>query len=450
MAARTIDSPPGPWAPEPPGRVTLRTLVYIRWVAVVGQSVTLLMVQYGLGFDLPILAAAAVVGMSVLLNVVVAMSRPLSMRLSDRSAAYYLAYDVLQLSALLFLTGGLRNPFSLLILAPVTVSATALSRGSTMGLGTLSTICITLLALWHLPFPWSGEPLDLADLYVTGIWEAMILGTLFIAIYVGSVSEESRKMSDALAATQAALAREQRLSELGALAAAAAHELGSPLATIAVTAKEMSHEAPKDGPLAKDIELLISQSDRCREILAGLAQRPETDGGAPYSLMPFSALVTLAAQPHANDAIALEFDANADPDTPDPNGPDGDEPQVRRSAEILHGLGNLVQNAVQFAQSRVTVETRWGPEHVSVIVRDDGPGFPPALLDRIGEPYLSTRGGGEHMGLGIFIAGTLLRRTGAELQISNRPEGGAEAMVSWPRAMLETDDRDNEERGRGT
>lgn len=431
MAEHATDAFWHPGMLEPPGRVNLRTLVYIRWVAVVGQLVTLLAVHYGLRFELPLIEATAVVLASALLNIAVTMRRPLSMRLGDRAAALHLAYDVVQLSALLFLTGGLRNPFSLLILAPVTVSATALSRGSTVGLGTLSTICITLLAVWHLPFPWSGKPLDLDELYITGIWEALILGTLFIAVYVGSVSEEARKMSDALAAAQTALSSEQRLSELGALAAAAAHELGSPLATIAVTAKEMSHEVAKDSPLVDDIALLISQSDRCREILAGLAQRPEADGGPPYSSMPLSALVLVAAQPHESEGIELRFEPGPHATTPESR-----EPMARRSAEIIHGLGNLIQNAVQFANTRVTIETRWGPEELSVAVRDDGPGFSPGLLDRLGEPYLSTREGDGYMGLGVFIACTLLKRTGGKVRFANRAGGGAEVVVSWPRAAL--------------
>lgn len=431
MAEHATDAFWHPGALEPPGRVNLRTLVYIRWVAVFGQLATLLTVHYGLRFDLPLVEAITVVAASALLNTAVTLRWPLSMRLGDRAAALHLAYDVMQLSALLFLTGGLRNPFSLLILAPVTVSATALSRGSTVGLGTLSTICITLLALWHLPFPWSGTSLDFDELYVIGIWEATILGTLFIAVYVGSVSEQARRMSDALAAAQTALSSEQRLSELGGLAAVAAHELGSPLATIAVTAKEMSHEVAKDSPLADDIALLISQSDRCREILASLAQRPEAHGGPPYSSMPLSALVLVAAQPYESAGVELRFEPG-----PHSTTPDSEEPMVRRSAEFIHGLGNFIQNAVQFADSMVTIETRWGPEELSVAVRDDGPGFPSGMLDRLGEPYLSTRGDDEHMGLGIFIACTLLKRTGAQVRFAKGADGGAEAVVSWPRSAL--------------
>ncbi len=419
-----------PPALEPPGRVRLRTLVNIRWVAVAGQLVTLLAVHFGLGFALPIAPALAVVAGSALLNAALTFTQPLNLRLGDRPAALYLAYDTLQLAALLFLTGGLVNPFYILILAPVTVSATVLSRESTIGLGLLSGICITTLAVWHLPFPWSAGGIDLPDMCILGVWEALVIGTLFIAAYVGSVAEEARILSDALAATQMALMREQRMSALGAQAAAAAHELGSPLATIAVTANEMAQELPQGSPLAADVDLLIGQSERCRRILAGLARNPEADGGPAYSQLPVTALVRSAAEPHRTSDIHVEFlGGGADPSAP--------EPTVGRSPEILHGLGNLLQNAVQFARDRVVVDTSWDEDEITVIIDDDGPGIAANLLGRLGEPYLSSRADDEHMGLGIFIARTLLERTGAVVEFANRPEGGARVVVAWQRHRLD-------------
>ena len=420
-------------AVDTPGRVRLRTLVYIRWIAVLGQLLTLMVVRYGLGFDLPFGICMAIIAISAALNIAITLRRPLGDHLTDRMAAQYLAYDILQLTVLLFLTGGLQNPFSVLILSPVVVSATVLPRSSTIGLGLLSGAAITLLALWHLPFPWHpGESFELPDVYVMGIWEALELGVVFIAAYAGSVSEEARRMSDALAATQMALAREQRMSALGALAAAAAHELGSPLATIAVTAKEMARTAPPAGPLADDIALLIEQSNRCRDILAELARDPEADGGSPFAQLPISVLVEAAAQPHMNSHAEILFDHR-----PYEGDSDGPPPVIARSPEILHGLGNLIQNAAQFAADQVVVGTRWDRNRVTVTVTDDGPGFPSHLLDRLGEPYLSSRGEGGHMGLGIFIASTLLKRTGATLSFFNGEEGGARVEVSWERAAIE-------------
>ena len=236
-------------------------------------------------------------------------------------------------------------------------------------------------------------------------------------------------MSAALAATQIALAREQRLSSLGTLAAAAAHELGSPLATIAVGAREIARDLPPDSALAEDMELLLSQTTRCRDILAELARRPEADGGDPFLQLPLADLVDEAAAPHTRAQVALEIVAER---------ADGPEPQLARSPEIVHGLGNLLANAIQFAASRVEVLLAWNRDEVQVTIADDGPGFPAHLLGRLGEPYLSGRAGtGEHMGLGIFIAQNLLQRTGASVEFANRRASGAEVVVRWPRPILE-------------
>lgn len=417
--------------PGSAGRVRLRTLVYIRWAAVAGQFATLLIVHYGLGFPLPIVWALAVVTVSALLNIAVTPGRPLAAYLEDRPAAFYLAYDIAQLSALLYLTGGLQNPFSVLILAPVIVSATVLSRRSTISLGVLSAVLITLLALWHQPFPWRGGGLALPELYVMAIWEALILGIVFIAAYVGSVAQEARRMSNALAATQMALAREQQLSALGGLAAAAGHELGSPLATIAVVAKEMKRAVAKGSELAEDVDLLIEQSERCRDILAALSRAPETDPGEPFARLPISALIEASGEPYAGGPIVLEFHRQPLDDS------ETFEPNVDRSPEILHGLGTLIENAVQFADSRVDVETSWDALSITVTVRDDGPGFAPGVRERLGEPYVSSRDNEGHMGLGVFIASTLLGHTGASLNFTNNEAGGASVAVRWNRSTIE-------------
>lgn len=415
------------------GRVRLRTLVYIRWAAVAGQLVSLLVVHYGLGFPLPIAWALAAVAVSALLNIAVTARRPLGAYLEDRPAALFLAYDIVQLSVLLYLSGGLQNPFSVLILAPVIVSASVLSWRSTVSLGALSAVSITVLALWHQPFPWRGAGFPLPELYVLGIWEALALAIVFIATYVGSVAQEARQMSNALAATQMALAREQRLSALGGLAAAAAHELGSPLATIAVAAKEMKRAVEKGSALAEDVDLLIEQSDRCRDILAALSQRPDTDPGEPFAQLPISALVEASGEPYAGGPITLDFHRQP------LDVSEAFEPNVARSPEILHGLGTLIENAVQFGKSRVDVDTSWDAQSVTVTVRDDGPGFTAGVRERLGEPYVSSRDDEGHMGLGVFIASTLLEHTGAELSFTNAQSGGANVAVRWNRATIEAE-----------
>ena len=420
---------------EPSGPINLRTLILIRWVAIAGQVSTILIVHYGLGFRLPLISALGVVASSAFLNLVLIVLRQWAARLGARDAALYLGYDVLQLAVLLYLTGGLQNPFSILILAPVTVAATILSRRAVIALSLLAVAAISVLALRHMPLPWRDEPLMFPPELVLGIWIALVLATVFIGGYTWSIAQGARRLRDAMAATQLALAREQRVSAVGSLAAAAAHELGSPLATIAVVAKELVHELPGGSPHAEDAALLLSQSERCRRILAELAQQPEEDGGSPYTRLPISALVEAAAAPHRHQGIRLIFAmAGAAAE---------DEPLVRRSPEIMHGLNNLIQNAVQFAAREVSMTTFWDAKTVTVEIDDDGPGFPLHLLGRLGEPYLSTRAGvTDHMGLGIFIAQSLLERSGARLAFDNLAEGGgAHIAISWNRANLETDER---------
>lgn len=423
-----------PWL-RSTGRVSLRTLILIRWVAIAGQLSAVLGVAFGLGYPLPLGPLLAVIGVSVLLNVAATLQGRTRLRLGDRDAALYIAYDLLQLTVLLSLSGGLLNPFCMMLLAPLTVSATILSRRSTVALTALTLVCTLVLGLWHYPLPGPAGDMNLPAVYVFGIWLAMSVSAVFVAAYVHHVAEEARRMGDALAASQMALAREQRVSALGALAAAAAHELGTPLGTIAVVAKELSRDLPPDSALTEDVTLLMSESERCRLILADLARQPDIGGGDPYEKLPLPVLVETAAQPHLRPEIILDIDSDGS----------GDPPAIRRTPELLHGLGNLLQNALQFARAEVTVRTAWSADRVTLTIRDDGPGFPAGLLARIGEPYISGRGEGRaarsndgvHMGLGIFIATTLLEHAGATLDFSNGRDGGAKVVVSWPRDILE-------------
>lgn len=416
-------------------RLQLRTLALIRWAAIAGQAAALLVVHFGLGFDLPILPALAVVGASAVFNAAIVSRRQFE-RLREVEVAGYLAFDVVQLAVLLFLTGGLQNPFAFLLLAPVAVSATVFSLTSTAILCGLALACITVLAVWHLPLPWRGPPPHLPLTYILGVWAALAIGILFFAAYTWRVAEEARRLSEALSATQLALAREQQLSAMGALAAAAAHELGSPLGTIAVTANEIARDLPGDSPLSEDVGLLLSETARCRDILAELARNPAGDD-APFSRVPISAVVESSAAPHQNDSILLQFHAH-----PAPEASDSAQPLIAAAPEIVHGLGSLIQNAIQFAQTKVVMTTRWSATAIDVTIVDDGPGFSPLMLDRIGEPYLSMRNEsdtdvGDHMGLGIFIAQTLLSHSGARVECDNHSGGGARVAVYWDRAILE-------------
>ncbi|MGH7734533.1 MAG: ActS/PrrB/RegB family redox-sensitive histidine kinase, partial [Gemmatimonadales bacterium] len=412
------------------GRVRLRILVVIRWVGIAGQAAALLIVHYGLGYPLPILWAGAAVATSAALNVFLAARRRGSALLSDRTAALQLAYDMLQLAVLLYLTGGLGNPFAILILAPVTVSATVLSRRSTISLSLLALGIVALLAWRHLPLPWPDQGLKLEPVFVLAFAVALGLSVIFIAAYVLSVVEEARRLSDALSATQMALDRERQLSAVGGLAAAAAHELGTPLGTIALVAHEIARDLPKGSPLASDAELLLSESRRCKEILAALAARPGTDS-QPFGPFPVAALIENAAAPYRRAGILFRVESEGEP------------PSLPASPELSHGLGTLLQNAFEFARFEIVVKLRADAREFKIAISDDGPGFDAALLHQLGEPYVS-RGNegrdsqGEHMGLGVFIAVTLLSRTGAALHFGNRPAGGGEVVVTWRRDQLGT------------
>ena len=424
--------------PKQRGRIRLRTIIFIRWIAVFGQLSTLLFVQFGMGYPLPLPWTLATVAALAVVTLGAQVRRSASHRLTDRESALYFAFDMVQLSVLLFLTGGLNNPFAILILAPVTVSATTLSYRSTLGLAALAITCINVLAFYHLPLPWSGEGYALAPNFVKGFTISLGLAVLFITSYVYRVAQESRRLSDALAAAQAALDREQSLSSLGALAAAAAHELGSPLGTISLVSRELQREVEPDDPIRADIDLLVSQSARCREILAELSRRPEEQQANHFNAMPAPLLIELAAESHRRPEVVLRIEEHADPADPVP-------PLLPRRPELIHGLGNLLQNAIEFAREEVKVTIAWNAGEIRITISDDGTGFPRELLDRLGDPYLS-RGAdlkkaaerkGDHMGLGIFIAQQLIERSGGSVSFDNNAYGGAEVSAVWPRSAFE-------------
>ncbi len=421
---------------QPQIRVRSHTLVAIRWVGVTGQGVTLLIVYYGLGFTFPIVPSIAAVTASAALNVFVLLRHWARPHIGDRDAALYLGFDIVQLGVLLYLTGGILNPFLVLILAPIVVSATALSSASTVILALLAIATVTFLAFSRLPLP-TPQPLAEPDaVFVFALWIAIILAIGFTAGYVYRVAREQRRMQDALAEAQAALAREHQVSAVGAIAAAAAHELGTPLATISVVAKELVRDLPADSEWAEDAALLLSQAERCRDILAELSARPRGDTGESFYKGPISTLVEAVSESRGRTGAPVRIVREPDPDAP------GAEPRVVRRPEIVHGIGNFISNARQFARTEVLVTIYWNQETCRITVQDDGPGFAPSILSRLGEPYVSSRReSDEHMGLGVFIAQTLLERTGARVEFDNRADGGAEVVVTWARHRLEQEDQ---------
>ncbi|HWC62534.1 MAG TPA: ActS/PrrB/RegB family redox-sensitive histidine kinase, partial [Rhizomicrobium sp.] len=382
---------------------------------------------------------------SVVLNIVLALRYPPSHRLANREATYYLAFDVLQLATLLYFTGGITNPFALMFVAPVVIAAATLNLSNTLILAFIAFAAVSLIGIQHSPLPWpAGEPLVLPQLYLAGIWAALVIGIGFTSVYAWRIASDGARMSAGLAATQLALSREHRLASIGALATAAAHELGTPLGTIAVVARELERGMKENSPEIEDVRLLRAQAERCRAIIARLANPEEGILGATARL-PFGALLDDIAAAYRDEDVTIIVTALVSGTA---------EPQVWRVPELLHGLGNIIENAADFAKSRVNITAGWSDEELWAVIEDDGPGFAPEIYERIGEPYVTSRPGhhalaeteigpggslDEHegMGLGFFIAKILLEQTGGVVKAVNPPGGGARVSVIWQRGVID-------------
>ena len=434
--------------------VRLRTLVSLRWAAAAGQAIAIFVAVQIYGLQIEVGLAAAVIGISVVANIVSIAIYPENKRLSEREAFLWLVFDILQLSLLLYLTGGLNNPFAMLVLAPVTIAATVLHLGSTLFLGTLAITLITLISRYSLPIETAdGLVLALPVLFQFGFWAALLIGVVFLAIYARQVTTEMHAMSDALLATQLALAREQKLTDIGGVVAAAAHELGTPLATIKLVGAELMEELEDQPELYEDATLIRDQANRCRDILHSMGRVGKDDLHLRHA--PLETVVKEAAEPHLQRGAIVEFEVGAEESATDLS-----QPLIARRPEIIHGVRNLIQNAVDFAESEVRVDMRWSETQIRLQISDDGPGFPPSVIGRIGDPFVRRRRLGEDrksrpgyqgMGLGLFIAKTLLERSGARLTFANsrrrghatwsgQATGGAIVTVLWPRTKLQEKD----------
>ena len=412
----------------------LQTLVRLRWLAVGGQSLAVVVTALWLQFPLPIVPCSVLIACLALLNVFLTLRFPPTQRLTPPAAFTLLGIDLAQLTALLFITGGLANPFAPLLCVPVIISSASQPKPQSIVLAGLAVLGVTALAFSPFPLPWyPGTVLLMPRVLTAGIWFAIVSMTAFAAFYTYRVSLEASELSEALTATELVLQREKHLSQLDGLAAAAAHELGTPLATISVVAKEMERELGDDPRFGEDVHLLRSQSERCRDILRRLTTL-SSESEEHMRLLPLSSLIEEVMAPHREFGIEIELKEQGDR---------ASEPVGIRNAGILYGLGNLLENAVDYARKKVTVTTEHTAERVRVTIEDDGDGFSPDILARIGEPYVTRRqkddsAGG--LGLGLFIAKTLLERSGARLRFENggSKHPGARVSVEWPRVLMDT------------
>ena len=418
------------------GRLGPGVLIGLRWLTLGAELAAVLAASLWLGPRTPLVACLGIIGAAAGVNLLLALAVSARRTAGEWALVLQLGFDIAQMSAVLVLTGGILNPFCLLLIAPVTLAASSLRGRYAFLVGGLAAAALIVMSLWSLAPPWpSFAPTATPLLFRLAIAAATLTGIALTAGYAWRAAAEAARMELALNLTQKVLAREQRLSALGGLAAAAAHELGTPLATIAVVAKEMARSAPP-GPLREDADLLVSQAERCREILTRLTEEPETDD-AVHARMSLLQFANEAIEPHLGAGIRVEA-VVAGP-------PGARPPEIRRMPEVLHAMTSFVENAVDFAKSEVLVSVRFDEARVMVEVRDDGPGFSTDILAKLGQPYVTSRPGAEGsrsghigMGLGFFIAKTLLERTGAQVDFHNaRHGGGAIIAARWPRATIE-------------
>ena len=418
------------------GRSRLRSYITIRWIAIAGQSLTVLVVRFGFGIELPLAICGALIALSVIVNLSLLNGLRRHWRIGEGLSNFQLFFDVVQLASLIAVTGGLSNPFLMLLIAPVTVASVSLRRGYAISLSVTAFVLAAGMLFFSEPLPFESGAIEMPKILQYGHLIALGVGLSFFSVSAARVSADESKLVRALDATQVVLAREQRLSALGALSAMTAHQLGTPLATIHLAAKEISRGLLSEEETKEDINIIVEQAERCREILLNLSQSRD-DHDEIHARMTLMAILEEASTPHKGQEVEIEL--AVDSELSDKS----HCPEIARRPEVLHALGAFIENAVSFADTTVKATARWDENAIAFKIIDDGPGFAFEILGKLGEPYVSQRSdaqkGGSDLGLGFFIAKTLIERTGGTVITGNlsAPESGAVVEAIWPRTNLE-------------
>ena len=403
-----------------------KTLVILRWIAIIGQFTAINLVYFFLKLDFPVLIAHTILFIGLLTNLYLQLSIK-SIILKDLNASIFLIYDLIQLTALLYLTGGISNPFSILIIIPAVVSSTFLSMGTTIVLGILTIILLFCLSIFHYPLPGIHEHSEtFPKLYLTGYITAIIVGLVFLSYFGIRFSGESKRRTDAINKVQQVLAKEYELESLGGQAAAAAHSLGTPLATINVVASELKKELGKNNEHKKDLDLLISQTKRCGEILKQISKKNIKDDEF-FSKTTIENLLNEIIDSF-RETSSKKLILNVDEDEK--------KFEFQRSPELIYGLRNFIGNAVKFAKSTIEIKIKSNNKNLEVSINDDGPGFPDDIKEILGEPYIKSKSTEVTLnagtGLGTFLGKTLLERKSANLSfIKDSKLGGARVNIVW-------------------
>ena len=408
--------------------IEARVILNIRWVAIVGQVTAIAGATLFLQLVLPLLQVLIVISLSVFVNIWQNRNVKISCQ-QHRHNFMALSFDVFQLTGLLYLTGGLLNPFSVMILAPVVVSAAVLRRKSTLILIGIVAASVSFLVFFHHPINWQ-KPVQLPPYYLAGVWMALTLSTCFFGGYVWWVASSARRLSATLTDAKLVVVEEQQVRALGSLATAAAHKLGSPLNTITVIGHELLRDTTPDDPIYEDVQLLRAEIERCRVILSELDVVQGRRAIADEPPVPITLIIDEVIYQSASDDN-IDFKITHDAKN------NQDIPKVTRRPEWVHALENILQNAKQFALKEVHIHISWEDNNISIVICDDGTGFSPVILARAGRPWNSSRTDQEgHRGLGLFIARTLLESIGGSVHFENSDKGGAKVELKVSQIML--------------
>ena len=389
-------------------KILLKNLVNFRWIAIFGQIFTILVVNFFLDIPLPLIPCFIVIVVSILINFFSFLSKSRSIYLSEKEAFYFLLYDTIQLASLLYLTGGIYNPFCLLLIAPVIISASYLKIYYSIILSLFSIMIVFFLSLYYLEIYWIDKFI-VPNLFTHGLVLALIISIIFIAVYVYILANSSRKIFNALSQTQIALINQKKISEMGSLAAASAHELSTPLNTILLVIGDLKKTIGND--LKSDILLLEDQANRCKKILFNLSKNPQNIKDTFLQRVKISNLVNQNFEKFVRKE-KLNIDIDIDKKE--------NEPLINFSEEIDYGLGNIIQNATEHANKKINVKITWDKKNIFIKIQDDGKGFSTEILERIGNPYISDKNKENSMGLGIFIAKNLIENIGGNIKFYNK------------------------------
>ena len=408
------------------------TLTILRYIAIFGQFIAVNIVFYYLELDFLINESYLIIFLGLLTNLFLQFKIKVN-QLKDTYASFFLLYDLIQLSILLYLTGGILNPFSFLLIIPAIVSSTFLSMGTTIILSVITSFMLFLLTHFHLSLPGMNTNIfNIPSFYKFGVLTSILIGLIFLSYFGIRFSGEIKKRSTALNKLQEVIVKEYELESLGGQAAAAAHSLGTPLATISVVAKELKKEIGDDKEVSKDIDLLISQTKRCSEILKKISKKQIEEDSFLSSI-------------RIEDLLSEIIDSFTETSSKKINlivEEDQNKINIQRTPEIIYGLRNFIGNAVKFSKSKVQINLKSNDKMIEIEINDDGPGIPEDIINKIGEPYIKSKSkelnSNSGLGLGTFLGKTLLERQGANLQFrSNSKLGGASVIISWkPNAFI--------------